>query len=202
MKITAIKQQIKNPERVSIFVDDKYSFSLNLDELLREKVKQGLELDTGDVKRFKKISADGKLRQRSLEWLMSRPRSTREFSDYLYRKKAEPDQTDSLINEFTEKGHLDDQRFGVWFIDLLQRRHKSDRGIRAELFKKGINRELIDELLSDTSSEDERLQALITKKRRLLRYQKEPQKLVEYLTRQGFSWSQVKSALEIDQAED
>ena len=34
MKITAIKAQVKNPERVSIFVDDKYSFSLSLDELV------------------------------------------------------------------------------------------------------------------------------------------------------------------------
>jgi hypothetical protein len=33
MKITAIKQQVKNPERVSIFVDGKYEFSLSLDEL-------------------------------------------------------------------------------------------------------------------------------------------------------------------------
>jgi hypothetical protein len=33
MKITAIKQQVKNPERVSVFIDEKYEFSLSLDEL-------------------------------------------------------------------------------------------------------------------------------------------------------------------------
>jgi regulatory protein len=88
MKITAIKQQVKNPERVSIFVDGKYEFSLSLDELVKYKLKNNQELDKANVKKFKKISADGKLRARALEWLLNRPHSEREFRDYLYRKKS------------------------------------------------------------------------------------------------------------------
>ena len=78
MKITAIKAQVKNPERVSIFVDDKYSFSLSLDELVKYKIKNGAELDKADIKKYKKLSDDGKLRARSLEWLLNRPHSIRE----------------------------------------------------------------------------------------------------------------------------
>ena len=77
MKVTSIKQQIKNPQRVSIFVDGKYSFSLSLDELVTHKLKNDIELSTTDVKKFKKISADGKLRARALEWLLNRPHSIR-----------------------------------------------------------------------------------------------------------------------------
>ena len=203
MRITAIKVQVKNPDRVSVFVDEKYGFSLSLDELLQQKLKNGDELDTGDVKRLKKISDDGKLRMRSLEWLLSRPRSTREFRDYLYRKKAEPELIEEFIKDFNKRGYLDDQKFGEWFIELQQRRNKSERAIRAELFKKGIDRELMDELLADSLlSESARLQALINKKRQLPRYQKDPKKLTEYLLRQGFNWSQVKTALNVDQPED
>jgi len=50
MKITAIKQQVKNPERVSVFIDGKYEFSLTLDEVLKEKIKIGLELDKAGIK--------------------------------------------------------------------------------------------------------------------------------------------------------
>jgi hypothetical protein len=103
MKITSIKQQVKNAERVSVFVDGKYTFSLSLDELLAHKLKTNDELGAHDVKKFKKISADGKLRARALEWLMSRPRSEREFRDYLYRKKAETEQIENLVNEFSKK---------------------------------------------------------------------------------------------------
>jgi hypothetical protein len=60
MKITSIKQQVKNPERVSIFVDDQYAFSLSLDELVREKLKNNQEIDQAELKKLKKLSEDGK----------------------------------------------------------------------------------------------------------------------------------------------
>jgi regulatory protein len=196
MKITAIKQQVKNPERVSIFVDGKYEFSLSLDELVKYKLKNNDELDKADVKKYKKISADGKLRARALEWLMNRPHSEREFRDYLYRKKTEPEQTDSLVDEFTQKGYLDNAKFALWFTELQARRGKSDRAIRAELFRKGIGREVVDESIPKSAGEETaRLKSMIEKKRRLSRYKNDPQKLAKYLTSQGFSWQDVKDQL-------
>lgn len=196
MKITALKQQIKNPERVSIFVDEKYSFSLSLDELVKYKLKKDQELSPGDEKKYKKISEDGKLRTRALEWLLNRPHSIREFKDYMYRKKADPQLTESLIKEFSAKSYLDEQKFGDWFLDLQKRRGKSNRAIRSEFFKKGLDREMIDELMADQNeSEKQRLKDLIAKKRKASRYKNDPQKLVQYLTSQGFSYSDVKAAI-------
>lgn len=200
MKITSIKQQVKNPERVSIFVDGKYEFSLSLDELVKHKLVSGQELDQGDVKKYKKISADGKLRMRSLEWLMNRPHSEREFRDYLYRKKVEPEQIESLVNEMTQKGYLNNAKFAAWFTELQARRGKSDRAIRAELFKKGISRELADEALpQEAGDETERLKAMIIKKQKLTRYKNDPEKLMCYLVAQGFSWQVVKEQLASNQ---
>lgn len=196
MKITAIRSQVKNPERVSIFVDGKYEFSLSLDELVKYKLKNGQELDAGAVKKFKKISADGKLRARSLEWLLNRPRSEREFRDYLYKKKIEAEHIDALVNEFTEKGYLNNAKFAAWFTELQSRRGKSDRAIRSELFKKGIGRELADETLNVAAGDEAiRLKALVDKKQNLSRYKNDPQKLMRYLVGQGFNWRLVKEQL-------
>lgn len=203
MKITAIKQQTKNRERVSIFLDEKYSFSLSLDELVKYKLKNGDDLDAADVKKYKKISEDGKLRARALEWLLNRPHSIREFKDYLYRKKADPQLGESLIAEFSQKKYLDETKFGQWFVELQARRAKSDRAIRAELFKKGLDRELVDQLMQDSdSSEEQRLKELVAKKRQSARYKNDPTKLAKYLTSQGFSWQSVKQALALDIYED
>lgn len=198
MRITAIKQQVKNPERVSVFVDGKYEFSLSLDQLLQQKLKQGDELDKADVKRFKKISADGKLRMRATEWLLSRPHSQRELRDYLFRKKAEAELIESFINDLSKRGHLNDKKFGEWFVELAKRRSKSNRAIRVGLFKKGLSRELIDELLA-ASPDDEaaRLKVLIEKKRKAPRYRNDPLRLAKYLTSQGFSYSLVKEQLNL-----
>lgn len=202
VKISALKQQVKNPGRVSLFVNDQYSFSLTLDELVKYKLAKDQELNANDVKKFKKISDDGKLRARSLEWLLNRPHSTREFKDYLYRKKADPELADTLIAEFTDKKYLDDKKFGHWLVDLQKRRGKSNRALRSELFKKGIGREIADEIL-ETESDDEveRLKGIIKKKQDLSRYKADPGKLIKYLTSQGFSYSDIKRELGIIQAE-
>lgn len=196
MEITAIKQQVKNPERVSVFVDGKYEFSLTLDELVQQKLKNGDELNKADIKRLKKISVDGKLRIRAMEWLLNRPHSTREFRDYLYRKKAELELTELFIKEFSDKGYLDDRKFGAWFIELQKRRAKSDRALRFGLFKKGLGRELVDELLAaEPDDESERLKVMIEKKNKLSRYRNNPQKLKQYLARQGFDYDLINGVL-------
>jgi regulatory protein len=168
--------------------------------LIKHKLKKDDELSAGDVKKFKKISADGKLRGRALEWLLNRPHSERELRDYLYRKKAEPDQIDNLVGEFTERGYLDNAKFALWFSELQARRNKSDRQIKAELFKKGISRELVAETFEQGSDDEaERLKLLIEKKSKLSRYKNDQQKLMQYLVAQGFSWQSVKEALSVNQ---
>ena len=149
MKITSLKQQVKNPQRVSVFVDEKYSFSLSLDELVKHKVKQGDELNEADVKKFKKISDDGKLTARVLAWVLNRPHSERELRDYLRRKKVEPELIKKLVEDFMAKKYLDDEAYGRWLIELRGRGGKSDRALRAELFAKGLDGEVISKIIEE-----------------------------------------------------
>lgn len=194
MKITSIKQQVKNPDRASLFVNGKYSFSLSLNELVAEKLKINQEIDEVGLKRLKKLSEDGKLKNRALEWVMNRPRSIRELKDYLYRKKAEPQQIVSITEEFEVKGYISDFNFATWLIDMRRRGGKSNRFIQGELTKKGVSREVISETLrSDSGDERSRLRELIAKKRKLSRYKNDEQKFKMFLLRQGFSYDDIKS---------
>lgn len=202
MKITSIKQQVKNPERVSIFLDGKYSFSLSLDELVAEKLKDDEGIDGSRLKKLKKLSEDGKLRQRALEWILGRPHSTKEFKDYMWRKKADPELTDKLIEEFSQKKYLNDISFGSWLVELRQRAGKSNRQIRAELFKKGLSSGEVDQVLrGQESSELQRIRAIVSKKSGLSRYRNNPHKLARYLAGQGFSWGDIKEVLAMDSEE-
>lgn len=197
MRITSIKQQVKNPERVSIFVDGKYSFSLSLDELVSEKLKNDEEIDGARLKKLKKLSEDGKLRMRALAWVMGRPHSAKEFKDYMWHKKADPELTEKLVEEFAQKKYLDDVGFGAWLVELRQRGGKSNRQIRAELFAKGLSREDVETVLEgQEGSELERLRALVTKKSQLPRYRQDPQKLKQYLVRQGFDYQAINQAVD------
>jgi regulatory protein len=200
MKITQLKQQIKDTERVSIFVDEKYSFSLTLDQVLQEKLKKGVDIDVEQLEHFKKLSGEGKLRSRALEWLMGRPHSERELRDYLYRKKAEKEQVEVLVTEFLSKNYLNDENFARWFAEGRLRKNKSERAIKAELMSKGVSPVTIQSVvaqLSDgsRSNDKEALARLVNKLRNRTRYQ-DTQKLTGYLITKGFSYSEVKEAIQ------
>lgn len=47
--ITKISAQKNNTERVNIFLDEKYAFSVDLDVLVQHDLKKGKELDEADI---------------------------------------------------------------------------------------------------------------------------------------------------------
>jgi regulatory protein len=195
MKISKISQQIKNPDRASIFVDGKYSFSLNLSQLLEAKIKSGDEIDEAQVKAYKKLSQDGKLKQRALEWLIIRPRSAKELKDYLYRKKLEPEQINMWVKEFQNKKYQNDEAFAKWWIEQRRDKQRSSTSIRYELKTKAINDEIINGLMAENDYEDKKaLKKLIFKKRQLAKF-RDDQKLIEYLMRLGYHYSLIKEVL-------
>jgi len=202
-KITAIKAQIKNENRVSIFLNGKYSFSLTLDQLLEQGLKKNDELDELRIKELKKLSDEGKLKTRAMEWLMGRPHSTREFRDYLYKKQADKELISAWVKEFSDKKYLDDESFARWFAENRRRKNKSSRAIGAELASKGINQTIVRSVVADLEENDDdlkkteadALKALIEKLKNRPRYQDE-QKLKQYLVSKGFRYDDIKKVLE------
>ncbi len=86
LKITNMKQGVKNANRVNIFVNGKYSFSLDVSQVVDLKIKVGKEISEAELAEFKRQSEYGKLYQKTLEWAMLRPRSEKEVREYLFRK--------------------------------------------------------------------------------------------------------------------
>jgi len=196
MKITAIKAQVKNPERVSIYVDGKYSFSLTQSQLLEHRLHSGLELSEADLAKLKYASDYGKLLERTLNYIMIRPRSTREVRDYLWRKKAEPELADAVQHWMQDRGYLNDTSFAQsWVRNRQLTKPVSKRRLVAELRQKGVASESIEQaFMTEEFDENEALREIIAKKRKQARYQDEV-KLMQYLARQGFSYDSIKSAL-------
>ncbi len=194
LKITKIKQAVKNPERVNVFVNDKYSFSLDVTQLLDLKLKAGQEISEEQLVEYKKLSEYGKLYQRTLEWVLTRPRSERETSDYLnkkiFEKKLDKNYGGQIIERLRGKKYLDDEEFARWYVEnRFVKKGVSRRRLEMELLKKGVSREIIERVMAE-SGRDEREEVLkiIAKKR--AKYDDE--KLIQYLCRQGFSYELVR----------
>lgn len=189
MKITELKQGVKNPNRVNVFMDGKYEFSLDVVQVVDFKIKVGVEISPEQLLEFKKASEFGKLYQRVLEKALTRPHSEREMRDYLckkiYEKKLDKEYIDRIIGRLIEKKYLSDFEFAKWYVEnRFVKKGISQKRLKMELMKKGVSAEIIDEVLGARDDREEILK-IIAKKR--AKYDDE--KLIQYLCRQGFSWS-------------
>jgi len=203
MKITAIKQQVKQQGRYSIFVEGKYSFSLSEAALLNSKIASGQELTPAQVTDYKKLSLDDKLYNQALRYAVMRTRSTWELENYLQRKKADPLLSQQIINKLSNLKLVDDITFArSWVANRRLLKPVSRRRLTQELRAKRVADEIIEAvLLEDDTDEQTSLRELIAKKRRQTKYQDDT-KLVQFLARQGFGYDDIKTALAHPDIED
>jgi regulatory protein len=195
MKITAIKQQVKRTDRYSVFVEDKYSFSLSESALLGSGLASGQELTAEQVKEYKLVSADDKVYNQALRYVAMRPRSFWEMQFYLERKGASPTLTEYILSKLSNIGMLDDKKYAQAFVnDRKNLRPTSRRKIIAELRKKRISDEVINGVIGEESDDVAALKSVIESKRRQAKYQ-DDLKLMQYLARQGFNYDDIKTAL-------
>ena len=221
--ITELRQGVKNPNRVNVFVDGKYALSLDVAQVVDMGVKVGQTVTADELAEMKKASEYGKLYQRTLEWVLTRPHSVRETRDYLVRKlkisssdtlRSRPSLRGSLapsllvsrerssedifelsemiIERLSQRGYLDDKRFAEWYVEnRFVKKGISQKRLKMELMKKGVARDVIDEVI-DGRDDEEELRKMIDKKR--AKYT--PEKLIAYLVRQGFPYDLVRKLVD------
>lgn len=196
MKITSIKQQVKKTDRYSIFVDDKYAFSLSESELISSGVHSGQELSVKELAEFKEKSKLGKVYNLALQLVVRRPRSEKELRDYLRRKGQDETATQTILNKLSDIRMLDDSAFAkVWVDNRRLLKPVSRRRLTMELRQKGISSEIIDEVMAwDQTTDADTLRELVDRKRKQTKYQ-DPTKLMQYLARQGYGYDDIKQVM-------
>ena len=214
MKISAITIQARDKNRVNVSVDGKYRFSLDVFQLSDLGIKMGKEYTEAEIIALEEESQFGKLYTRALEYCLMRPHSQKELRDYLYRKTRDTPMktggmrkgvsvqlTERVFDRLELRGYISDEKFAAFWIENRNlRKGSSKRKLSAELSAKGVDRQISDKYLLETERDDStELQKIITKKQP--RYA-DNQKFMSYLARQGFSYDDIKSALDNSDPED
>lgn len=208
MKITNLTSQQKDRNRINVFVDGKYRFSLDIFQVSELGIKVGSEYGEEELVELETESQFGKVYTRALEYCLSRPHSAKEVRDYLYRKTRDsrtktggvkkgvsPAVTQWVLNRLVERGYINDEKFTkFWLENRNLKKGASQRKLVAELRGKGIEQSIIERFLAQSERTDgNELQKIIAKKR--ARYA-DDQKLMSYLARQGFSYDDIRNALQ------
>jgi regulatory protein len=195
MKVTAITQQVRRTDRYSIYVDSKYAFSLSESGLIASGLASGQELDHVRFTELKAAAGLDKAYGNALRYVTIRPRSEWEMADYFRRKDVYDDAAQQIIGRLRDLRLLDDLAFArSWVASRRLLKNVSKRRLRQELKQKHVPEVYIAQVLAeDETDERDTLRELIAKKQ--TRYA-DRQKFMQYLARQGFSYDDIKSALD------
>jgi regulatory protein len=199
MKITELKPQRRNPCRMSVFLDDRYAFSLDQQLVVKLGLHTGLDIDHARMQVIATEAERRKALDASFNLLSYRGRSRREIEDRLKRKGVSPEVTAETVRRLTELGLLDDTKFAEAFArDRLEFAHKGWRVVSAELRKKGIPKPVVEQARSSAPDEDKSATELLDKVSRryaALEPRERYRRLHDLLLRRGFSFDTVERVL-------
>lgn len=189
-KVTAITAQKRNPNRVNVFLDGEYSFSLS--RFVAAWLEPGKTLDQKQIDTLIEKDGEEKALQSAMRLLSHRPRSEKEVRFRLQQKGYKPETIDLVVEKLNSSNLLRDDQFAELWIDSRNEFHpRSHRLMRFELKSKGIDDKTIDKALESSANDQELTQKAASKAAR--RYQGMDwltfrTKMSAHLARRGFTY--------------
>jgi regulatory protein len=190
--ITALSVQKRNQERVSVFLDGQYAFSISLNAAL--SLKQGQQLSQLDIERLQREEGGLRAYDNALRLLGYRPRSRLEVERHLRQKGYEAEAIDAAMARLVANRYVDDEAFARSWLNHRERlRPRGARGLSHELRQKGVEREIIDEILTELDEEASAWAAIEGKMHRWhgLDQMAFRKKITGFLSRRGFAYDTI-----------
>jgi regulatory protein len=196
--ITALRTGKRAAERVKLFLDGRFAFSLGKDDVARERLKVGLELSGERLDELTDALRVNRCLNAAYRYLSYRPRSEAELRERLGRRGFPREHIDAVINKLREQGLLDDLAFAQFWVENRAAFCPRSRGLtRSELRKKGVAEEAIRQAVGEMDETEAAYRAALGRARRLsrLEYPEFRQRLGEFLRRRGFTYETINRAV-------
>ena len=201
--ITALIVQTGDKERVNVFIDGQFAIGISMYVMQDERLHKGKVLSQADWNRLEQAERGVQAWNAALRLLEARPRSERELRTRLQRKEFAPEHIDAAIKRLRELELLDDAQFArLWIANRQNLSPRGAQALRQELHAKGVDRQVVEQVITTNIDVDTEREACAAVARRALhKYAKEPDRLTfqrkfgAFLQRRGFSFETIKPIL-------
>ncbi len=194
-EITALKQQVRNSARTSIFIDGEFAFGVHADLAAREGLYVGQQLSESDLNTL--MCSEKVLRGRStaLRYLAYAPRTEHQVRQRLTQKGFTKNELDDIIADLDELGYIDDRAYAVEYAEARFKNKGYGPGrIRRELVEDGVSHDYVAEAVAAAASADmysvsakklaekfrDRVEGSLSERKK---------KLADYLIRRGYGYT-------------
>jgi len=193
-------QELKPSKRVEgrwlAVLEDGSILRLGAGEVADFALYRGKELTPREAEELVSAARRRGLKEKALELLARKPQSRKELGRKLAEWGADPEEGEAICERMEELGYLNDPAYAAQVVRYYSAKGFGEKKLRDELYRRGIPRELWDEVLEQAGDPAEAIDAFVEKKlagRHLDR--KELQKVSAALARRGYAWSDINDAL-------
>lgn len=202
LAVTTISPQKKNPDRYSLFHEKRFLIGISRKTRTDFSVEKGTLLTEALFKQLTEAEERSAIREACLRYLARRDHSSSELLKKVGRKGYRQSDIRDVIRDLLDQGLIDDRKFAQRYVtDKMELNRWGPKKIRAKLYQKGVDRDIIESVLAGISDEDHLSDAcvdlVLKRKRHFLREDdnfKRKEKIYRYLTGRGYPGSVIRSA--------
>lgn len=196
MRITGIEPRRKSLR--ALYLDGEFAVNVDEQTLLCSPYRLGMEISDEELQELLRQSDGRRAREKAMYLLAHRDHSKKELVDKIKRTSSEEAATEAA-HRMEEIGLINDEDYARRYAkELIVRRRFSQSRTEYELLQKGIDRELIHEIIEEMDIDPaEQLRDLLERKyARSLGDEKSRRRTVAALQRLGYRWEEIRRALE------
>ena len=183
-------------DKIHISIDGEYALTVDEMYFVSLYLKNGQEISEEE---FAELSEAVNIRRAyncAVSLLSRRDHSEKEIFCKL-KEKGYAEGAEEAVEKLKKSGYLDDERFcRIYVSELLRLKGYGKRRIEQELYRKGIARETIQNVMDEISFDSDALSDIIRRKYLdRMSDEKGRQKAFNALLRLGYSYSEIRDAL-------
>ena len=187
-----------NANKIHIYVDEEYRATVDSDYWYSEKYRNLKEINEEELTELLDSVSFRRAYNKGLDFLSRRPFGTKELIKKLCEKGHEKESAQKACERLVELGLLNDEEYArVLAVDLSERKKYAIKRVRQELMFRGIDREIVENTIDSLDNDPQKSIIILIKKKYInkLGDEKGKKRVVDALMRLGYSYSDIKTAL-------
>lgn len=184
------------PERVTVRFEGGHEIKSTLSAVTQARLAAGRELGEEELESFALASRRALALEKAAEYLAGRPMSRKELADKMRRKGTDAETASYCAEKLSSMGLIDEAAYAGLIV-----RHYASKGygaarLKAELMRRGIDRETAGAALDEAPDGEEKIEAYIARRLTDPSDRAQIMKITGALFRRGFSREEIRRAME------
>lgn len=193
MTLREIKQT--SPERFTLIFDDGTELKTTLGIITGRFIRSGMDFDEEAYNELVSASGLAMAKARALRIINARPMSREELRKRLIEKGETPENAEACADWLCRMGLINDAEYAGSVVRHYAAKGYGSARIKQELRHHGVPREMWDEAMLQMPEQDAYLERFIRARLSEPGNRAQVKKVSDALFRRGYSWEQIKHAL-------